>query len=114
MFTDRADAGSRLAPKLAHLRGEDIVVVGLPRGGLPVAYQVARSLDAPLDVILVRKLGLPFQPELAMGAIGEGEVRLVDDDLVELAGVSAREVAEIEERERAELDRRGRILPVGR
>ena len=71
-FRNRMDAGRRLAERLGHLRGEDVVVLGLPRGGVPVAAEVARELDAPLDVIVVRKLGVPFQPELAMGAVGEG------------------------------------------
>ncbi len=73
-FTDRADAGWRLAERLERFRSAGPVVLGLPRGGVPVAYQVATALDAPLDVIVVRKLGVPFQPELAMGAIGEGGV----------------------------------------
>ena len=71
VFADRADAGRQLAERLGHLRGQDAVVLGLPRGGVPVAFQVAVALQAPLDVIVVRKLGLPYQPELAMGAIGE-------------------------------------------
>ena len=71
-FKNRVDAGRRLAERLGQLRGEDVVVLGLPRGGVPVAAEVARELDAPLDVIVVRKLGVPFQPELAMGAVGEG------------------------------------------
>ena len=66
-FRDRRDAGRQLAARLGHLRAEDPVVVGLPRGGVPVAFEVARALDAPLDVIVVRKLGVPFQPELGMG-----------------------------------------------
>jgi putative phosphoribosyl transferase len=86
----------------------DVVVLGLPRGGVPVAYEVARELGAPLDVIVVRKLGLPFQPELAMGAIGEGGARVVDRELVHRALVSDRELAAVEARERAELDRRVR------
>ncbi|NUP58911.1 MAG: phosphoribosyltransferase, partial [Pseudarthrobacter sp.] len=71
-FLNRADAGRRLGKRLAGLRGQDVVVLGLPRGGVPVAFEVAKVLDAPLDVIVVRKLGVPFQPEVAMGAIGEG------------------------------------------
>ena len=71
-FRNRVDAGRRLAERLGQLRGEDVVVLGLPRGGVPVAAEVARELAAPLDVIVVRKLGVPFQPELAMGAVGEG------------------------------------------
>jgi putative phosphoribosyl transferase len=82
------------------------VVLGLPRGGIPVAYQIAGVLDAPLDVILVRKVGLPAQPELAMGAIGEDGVRVVNYDVVEAEHVSDREFAEVEDRERAELGRR--------
>ena len=69
-FIDRVDAGHRLAARLRHLRSERVVVLGLPRGGVPVAFEVAAELAAPLDVIIVRKLGVPFQPELAMGAIG--------------------------------------------
>ncbi len=83
-----------------------MVVLGLPRGGVPVALEVARALDAPLDVIVVRKLGVPIQPELAMGAIGEGGARVINDDIVRLAHVSSAEVAEVESRERIELDRR--------
>jgi len=71
LFDDRADAGHQLAERLESMRGQDIVVLGLPRGGVPVAFEVARALPAPLDVLVVRKLGVPFQPELAFGAIGE-------------------------------------------
>ena len=72
LFDDRVDAGRQLAERLESLRGQDIVVLGLPRGGVPVAFEVAKALQAPLDVLVVRKLGVPFQPELAFGAIGEG------------------------------------------
>jgi putative phosphoribosyl transferase len=105
-FDDRADAGQRLAQRLQHLKGEDAVVVGLPRGGVPVAFEVAHALGAPLDVIVVRKLGVPFQPELGMGAIGEDGVRVVNDEVVRLARVSDDELAAVEERERVELERR--------
>jgi putative phosphoribosyl transferase len=105
-FHDRHDAGRALAPLLAHLRDADVVVLGLPRGGVPVAAEVARSLDAPLDVIIVRKVGVPGQPELAMGAVGEDGVRVVNDEIVRLAGVSAAEFAGVEQREREELRRR--------
>ena len=109
-FLDRADAGRRLASLLAGQpaigRGTGTVVLGLPRGGIPVAYEIARALQAPLDVILVRKIGLPAQPELAMGAIGEDGVRVVNDDVVRAERVSERRFAEVEERERAELGRR--------
>jgi len=113
-FTDRADAGRRLAAQLEHLRGPDVVVVGLPRGGVPVAVEVARALGAPLDVIVVRKLGVPFQPELAMGAIGEGGALVVDERVVVEAGVTAEEFAAVEGRERAELERRVRRFRGGR
>jgi len=105
-FVDRVDAGQRLAVRLGYLRGQDLVVLGLPRGGVPVALEVAEALDAPLDVILVRKLGVPFQPELAMGAIGEGGVRVLNAEVLRLADVSAAELAAVERRERAELERR--------
>ncbi|MDQ4102429.1 MAG: phosphoribosyltransferase, partial [Actinomycetota bacterium] len=106
MFVDRADAGRQLGQRLLHLRGLDAVILGLPRGGIVVAAEVARALDAPLDVILVRKLGVPAQPELAMGAIGEGGVRLVLPEIVQRAGVSRAELLAVESRERAELQRR--------
>lgn len=107
-FVDRQDAGRRLAQRLGYLRGADVVVLGLPRGGVPVAFEVARELEAPLDVIVVRKLGVPFHPELGMGAIGEGDVRVINDEVMWRTGVSAEELAEVEQRERAELDRRAR------
>src|SRR4029077_8425997 len=96
-FADRADAGLRLAESLRFLVGQDVVVVGLPRGGVPVAFEVARALGAPLDVIVVRKLGVPFQPELGMGAVGEGGVRIVDREIVRRAGVSERELSTVEQ-----------------
>lgn len=105
-FVDRADAGRRLGARLGHLRDENTVVLGLPRGGVPVAFEVARALGAPLDIIVVRKLGVPTQPELGMGAIGEDGVRVINDDVVRHALVSEAELAAVEVRERAELDRR--------
>ncbi len=105
-FTDRVEAGRALAAELLHLRSSDVVVVGLPRGGVPVAAEVAAAIDAPLDVIIVRKLGLPWQPELAMGAIGEEGVRVLSDELIRSAGVDRRELARVEASERAELERR--------
>jgi putative phosphoribosyl transferase len=106
LFIDRRDAGQRLAHELRHLRGEDVVVLGLPRGGVPVAFEVAGVLGAPLDVIVVRKLGVPFQPEFGFGAIGEGGVRIIGDRVVRITGLSQREIAAVEARERAELERR--------
>ena len=107
-FRNRHEAGRLLGEHLAPLRQEQPVVLALPRGGVPVAAEVARALGAPLDVIVVRKLGVPFQPEVGFGAIGEGGVRLFDADLIRRAGITEREVAEVEARERAELDRRVR------
>ena len=114
MFTDRVDAGRQLVERLEYLRGQDIVVLGLPRGGVPVAFEVAEALDAPLDVIVVRKLGLPFQPELAMGAIGEGGVEVLDHHLMTRARVSEGELRAVEQRERAELEARVSRLRGGR
>lgn len=105
-FRDRADAGRRLATRLAPWRAPDVVVLGLPRGGVPVAAEVATALDAPLDVIVVRKLGIPYQPEVAMGAIGEGGARVLDETLVTRAGVTEAEVDAVELRERATLEER--------
>ena len=105
-FANRVDAGRRLAAKLHYLKGESVVVLGLPRGGVPVALEVARALEAPFDVIVVRKLGVPFQPELAMGAIGEGGTRVINSEIVQLAHVSAEEISAVEARERIELERR--------
>ncbi|HSL06934.1 MAG TPA: phosphoribosyltransferase family protein [Pseudonocardiaceae bacterium] len=106
MFVDRGDAGRRLGQRLQHLRGEDVVVLGLPRGGVPVAAEVAVALGAPLDVAVVRKLGVPLQPELAMGAIGEGGVRVLVPETIRRAGVTDEALADVERRERAELQRR--------
>ena len=107
-FSDRADAGRRLASRLDDRRGGDVVVLALPRGGVPVAFEVARALSAPLDVILVRKLGVPFQPELGMGAIGEGDVRVLNPEIVRMARVSPAEIDRVESAEREELARRAR------
>ncbi len=110
LFLNRADAGRHLAQRLRHLRGTDVAVLGLPRGGVPVAFEVAEELRAPLDVIVVRKLGVPFQPEYAFGAIGEGGVRVIDDHVTRQTGLTGQEIAAVEARERAELDRRVRQL----
>ena len=105
-FRDRSDAGRQLASRLLPLRGKDAVVLGLPRGGVAVAAEVARALDVPLDVIVVRKLGVPAQPELGMGAIGEGDTRVINADVVRYSGVSEADIKAVERRERAELERR--------
>jgi putative phosphoribosyl transferase len=104
IFADRDDAGRRLAARLAHLRGEPVVVLGLPRGGVPVAFQVAHALGAPLDVIVVRKLGVPFQPELAMGAVGEGGARFINRSVVRQAWVPEDELAAVQAREQAAVE----------
>ena len=108
-FADRVDAGRHLAAALGHLAGTDVVVLGLPRGGVPVAAEVARALHAPLDVLVVRKLGLPWQPELAMGAVaGVGgsleEVR--NESVIRHSHVSDEVLAQVRTREVAELHRR--------
>jgi putative phosphoribosyl transferase len=113
-FHDRVDAGRQLAARLGHLRGEPVVVLGLPRGGVPVAAEVARALGAPLDVIVVRKLGVPFQPELGMGAVGEDGVRVINAGIVAAARVSAAELAATEAREQAEVARRAARYRGGR
>jgi putative phosphoribosyl transferase len=106
VFRDRVDAGRQLALRLTHLRRSHPVVVGLPRGGVPVAAQVARQLRAPLDVIVVRKLGAPQNPEVAMGALGEGGVVVLNEDVVRRSGASERMVQAVRDREQRELDRR--------
>lgn len=108
LFVDRADAGRKLARQVTRFAGQRVVVAGLPRGGVPVAFEVAQELGAPLDVIVIRKLGVPFQPELAMGAIGEGGVRILNNSVLAMARISPRELAAVEEHERGELDRRVR------
>jgi putative phosphoribosyl transferase len=95
-----------LAERLLGYRAEDPVVVGLPRGGVPVAAEVARALDAPLDVLVVRKLGCPFQPELGMGAIGEDGAIVLNRELIARLGLGGEEVQQVIERERVELERR--------
>ncbi|MDD7967961.1 phosphoribosyltransferase family protein [Actinomycetospora lemnae] len=104
-FDDREDAGHRLARRLRHLAGEDVVVLALPRSGVPVAAVVARALDAPLDVLVTRPLGVPFQPGIAMGAIGEDGARVVDEGVVRTVGASEAELTEVEHRERVLLER---------
>ena len=108
-YADRGAAGRALAASLAGLAGEPgLIVLGLPRGGVPVAAEVAAALEAPLDVFVVRKLGLPVQPELAMGAIASGGVRVLNIDVLEAAGVPAAVLEQVTERERAELEARER------
>jgi putative phosphoribosyl transferase len=114
IFKDRVDAGRQLGRRLAELRGQDVVVLGLPRGGVPVAFEVAAALDAPLDVIVVRKLGLPYQPELAMGAIGEGGTRVLEDQVLSHSRVGEDELQAVEEHERSVLENRVARFRMGR
>ncbi|MGN6326007.1 phosphoribosyltransferase [Pseudolysinimonas sp.] len=113
VFRDRLDAGHLLAARLADLRGTATTVLGLPRGGVVVAAEVARRLELPLDVVIVRKLGVPSHPEVAMGAIAEGGIRLLDEALLERLGVGADQVVDVEERERRVLDTRAARLRSG-
>ncbi|MCZ7529009.1 MAG: phosphoribosyltransferase family protein [Acidimicrobiia bacterium] len=108
-FRNRTEAGRRLAAELGRFKNSGAVVVGLPRGGVPVAAEVAAALDAPLDVLVVRKLGVPSQPELGMGAIGEDGVRVLSPDVISVARATERDIAAVEARERAELERRARL-----
>jgi putative phosphoribosyl transferase len=106
-FQDRRDAGARLARRLAAYDGRpDVVVLALPRGGVPVASEVARALRAPLDVFLVRKLGVPFHRELAMGAIATGGVRVLNTAVVDALGIPTEAIEAIAREEEAELARR--------
>ncbi|MFI5183815.1 MAG: phosphoribosyltransferase [Vicinamibacteria bacterium] len=108
-FRDRTDAGKQLATRLgAYRKRPDVLVLALPRGGVPVAAEVADALGAPLDVFLVRKLGVPGQDELAMGAVASGGVRILNEEVVEYFGISWPVLEEVTARERRELDRRER------
>jgi predicted phosphoribosyltransferase len=123
-FTDRSDAGRKLAAALAAYKGEQPVVLALPRGGVPVAAEVAAVLNGPLDLILVRKIGVPFQPELAMGAVVDGGAPMIvrNEDVIRLAGISESdfqsvcnsELAEIERRRQSYLGNRERVDVTGR
>jgi putative phosphoribosyl transferase len=113
-FRDRVDAGRRLAERLEAFRAQSPVILGLPRGGVPVAAEVAGALDAPLDVLVVRKLGVPWHPELGFGAIGEGGIVVLNRDLVRDVGLTAPEIQEVTTVEEAELERRVRRYREGR
>lgn len=114
LFTDRTDAGRRLAGALRHLAAQRPVVLGLPRGGVPVASEVARALGAPLDVVLVRKLGVPHHRELGFGAIGEGGVRVISEDIARRSRAGEEALAAVERAEEAELARQARRFRAGR
>ena len=106
-FADRAEAGRLLSERLGHYAGRgDVIVLGLPRGGVPVAAEVARTLGFPLDVFLVRKLGVPGHEELAFGAIASGGARVLNEDVVASLGIDEGTIEAVAARERAELERR--------
>lgn len=109
-YRDRTEAGRRLAEALkGYADRPDLLVLALPRGGIPVGLEIARALNAPLDVLVVRKLGAPGQPELAVGAIASGGIRHVNEELVRELGLSPRALEALEARERRELERRERL-----
>ena len=109
-FRDRADAGRRLAEKLApYANRQDVLVLALPRGGVPVAFEVARSLGAPLDVFVVRKLGVPGHEELAMGAIATGGICVINEEVVRMLHIPERVIDAVVAKEQRELERRERL-----
>jgi putative phosphoribosyl transferase len=114
LFRDRVDAGQQLAARLQHLAGRDLVVLGLPRGGVPVAAEVAQALGAPLDIIVVRKLGAPFQPEFAMGALGEEGIQVTNPETLGYTIATPGELSATEQRERQEIARRAQRYRGGR
>jgi predicted phosphoribosyltransferase len=115
MFRDRTDAGEQLADRLQQYAGrDDVVVLALPRGGVPVGYEVATALGAPLDVFVVRKLGVPWQPELAMGAIASGGVRVLNDEVITTLRLTDDMIEKVTESEQRELERREEAYRDGR
>lgn len=110
LYADRAAAGHALGGSLGHLHGSDPVVLGLPRGGVPVAKTLCEDVDGHLDILIVRKLGVPWQRELAFGALGEGGVRIFNDDVIAGSRLSATDIAATEAIEGTELDHRSSAL----
>jgi len=106
IFRDREDAGLQLAGALLEFRDEDPIVLALPRGGVVLGYQIARALNAPLDVVVVRKLGAPGNPEFGFGAVAPGGVRYVDPATVGMLGLSEKQIDQVVKREQAEMERR--------
>ena len=113
-FKDRTDAGRQLAALLAPLRGSNVLVLGLPRGGMAVGLEVARALGAPLDALNVRKLGVPWREELAMGAVATGGVRVLNPDVIMTLGITKADIEETARLQTLELDRRERLYRNGR
>jgi putative phosphoribosyl transferase len=110
LFHDRTEAGQVLADLLREYAGrKDVLILALPRGGVPVAFEVAQALDAPLDIFVVRKLGLPSNEELAMGALASGNIRVLNDEVVQSFGISERTIEAVAEKEQVELERRERL-----
>jgi predicted phosphoribosyltransferase len=114
IFQDRRDAGRQLARRLTHLRGQDAIVLALPRGGIVVGYEIARALGTPLDVIVARKLGAPGNPEFGFGAIAPGGVRFLDEQTVGWLGLSEEQIDRIAAEEALEMERRLRRYRGGR
>lgn len=114
-YRDRREAGAVLAERFRHYAGRtDVIVLALPRGGVPVAYEVASAIGAPLDVFMVRKLGLPGHPEFAMGAIASGGVRVLNEDLIRWYSIPASAVEQVARAEQQELERREQAYRAGR
>ncbi|HUX11103.1 MAG TPA: phosphoribosyltransferase [Terriglobia bacterium] len=115
MFRNRTEAGQKLAARLqAYNHQPDVLVLALPRGGVPVGYEIARALHAPVDVFVVRKLGVPWNPELAMGAVATGGVRVFEEETVRMLAIPGEEIAKVAAREERELERRERAYRGGR
>lgn len=114
VFETRADAGRRLSALLELVRVDRPIVLGIPRGGVPVAAEIARALRAPLDVLVVRKLGVPGYAEFGFGAIGEGEVRVIDADVVARIGLDPATIERVTQGEREDLERRVALYRPGR
>lgn len=114
MFKDRREAAASLVARLNHLRGEDTVVLGLPRGGVPVAAEVADALGLPLDLVVVRKVGLPGQPELAMGAVGEGGTRVINERVIRSAYIDSDEFEQAVHEQEGVVAERAERLRAGR
>ena len=114
-FADRVEAGRLLAAELAtHKLPANVVVLALPRGGLPVGLEIAKAFGAPLDVVVVRKLGVPWRPELAMGAITSGSMQILDEDLIGALGIPRERIDAVITREKAEVERRENLYRKGR
>jgi predicted phosphoribosyltransferase len=115
LYRDRADAGRQLAARLRDYKGnDDVLILALPRGGVPVAFEIAAAIEAPLDVLCVRKLGTPGQPELAMGAIASGGVRIMNEDVLDFLGIGEAGIEAVAQRELLELARREHAYRGGR